>query len=144
MTQRSPRTGIPPAIRKPPIAEELKRLRELPPRTTNREALSGLERLAILNGIRDGLSPSRIATQWSMPGRTVSNALRVGYSGLGRKFTQSFQFFRYWWFSKSLCSKISGHSIILRTSFRRRPESSVIHPSKKGGHLGSGFRRSDE
>ena len=71
MTQRSPRTGIPPAIRKPPIAEELKRLRELPPRTTNREALSGLERLAILNGIRDGLSPSRIATQWSMSSKTV-------------------------------------------------------------------------
>ena len=30
-----------------------------------------LERLAVLNGLRDGLSPSRIAKQWSMPGRTV-------------------------------------------------------------------------
>ncbi len=46
--------------------------------------------------------------------------------------------------SKSLCSKISGLSIILCTSFRRRPESSVIYPSTRGRHLGSGFRRSDE
>ena len=47
------------------------KLRELPPRTTNREPLSRLERLAILNGFRGGLSTSRIATQWSMSDKTV-------------------------------------------------------------------------
>ena len=46
--------------------------------------------------------------------------------------------------SKSLCAKISGHSMIPCTSFRRRPESSVIYGSTGGRHLGSGFRRSDE
>ncbi len=45
---------------------------------------------------------------------------------------------------RRLCSKISGHSIIPCSSFRRRPESSVIYPSTRGRHLGSGFRRSDE
>ena len=48
------------------------------------------------------------------------------------------------WDSKSLGSKISGHSIISGTSIRRRPESSVIYPSTSQRHLGSGFRRSDE
>ena len=43
-----------------------------------------------------------------------------------------------------LCSKISGHSMIPCTSFRRRPESSIIYPSTGVRHLGSGFRRSDE
>ena len=44
----------------------------------------------------------------------------------------------------SLCSKIWEHSIIPCTSFRRRPESSVIYSSTRGRHLGSGCRRSDE
>ena len=30
------------------------------------------------------------------------------------------------------------------TSFRRRPESSVIYPSTRGRHLGSGFPQSDD
>ena len=46
MTQLSPKSGQPPVIRKPPVAEELKRLRELPPRSTNRELLSHLDSLA--------------------------------------------------------------------------------------------------
>ena len=46
--------------------------------------------------------------------------------------------------STSLGSKISGHSIIPGTSFRRRPESSVIYASSRGRLLGSGFRRSDD
>ena len=62
MTQ-APKRDQPPVHRKPPIAEELKRLRELPPQTTNREPLSRWERLAVLNGLRDGLSTSRIAKQ---------------------------------------------------------------------------------
>ena len=33
--------------------------------------------------------------------------------------------------------------MITCTSFRRRPESSVIYPLTRGRHLGSGFRRSD-
>ena len=43
MTPRSPQSGIPPIIRKPPIAEELDKLREKPPRATNREPLSRLD-----------------------------------------------------------------------------------------------------
>ncbi len=46
--------------------------------------------------------------------------------------------------SKSLGSKISEHSIIPCTSFRRRPESNFIYPSTRGRRLGSGFCRSDE
>lgn len=71
MTQRSTRSGIPPHIRKPPIAEELDKLREKPPRATNREPLSRPERMAILNGLCDGLSTSPIATQGSMSVKTV-------------------------------------------------------------------------
>ncbi len=70
MTPRSPQSGIPPIIRKPPIAEELDKLRELPPQTTNREPLSRLERFAVLEGLRGGLSTSRIAKQWSMSVKT--------------------------------------------------------------------------
>ncbi len=40
MTPRGPPSGIPPIIRKPPIAEDLDKLREKPPRATNREPLS--------------------------------------------------------------------------------------------------------
>jgi len=71
MTPRSPQSGIPPVLRKPPIAEELDKLRELPPQTTNHEPLSRWERLAVLKGLRDGLSTSRIAKKWSMSGKTV-------------------------------------------------------------------------
>ena len=46
--------------------------------------------------------------------------------------------------AKLLGSKISGHSMTPGTSFRRSPESSVIHASTGGRHLGSGFHRSDE
>ncbi len=69
MTPRGPQSGIPPIIRKPPIAEELDKLRELPPQTNNREPLSHPERLAILSGLRDGLSTRRIAKRWRMSGK---------------------------------------------------------------------------
>ena len=71
MTQKSPRSGIPPIIRKPPVAEELDKLREKPPRVTNREPLSRLERMAILDGLCDGDGPGRIATQWKISTKTV-------------------------------------------------------------------------
>ena len=71
MTLKSPRSGIPPIIRKPPIAEELDKLREKPARATNREPLSRLERLAILDGLCDGDAPGRIATQWNISTRTI-------------------------------------------------------------------------
>ena len=57
--------------KKPLIAAELSRLREKPPRATSREPLSQLDRLAILNGLRDGDAPARIATQWNLSVRTV-------------------------------------------------------------------------
>ncbi len=71
MTPRGPQSGIPPIIRKPPIAEELDKLREKPPRATNREPLSRLERMAILDGLCDGDAPGRIATQWKISTKTV-------------------------------------------------------------------------
>ena len=46
--------------------------------------------------------------------------------------------------AKSLCSKISGPSMVPGTSFRRRPQSSVFYPSTRGRHLRSGFRQSDK
>ncbi len=61
MTLRTAQSGIPPS--KPPIAEELEKLREKPARTSNRQPLSRLERLAILDGLCDGDAPGRIAAQ---------------------------------------------------------------------------------
>ncbi len=57
--------------KKPLIAAELSRLREKPPRATSREPLSQLDRLAILNGLRDGDAPARIATQCNISVRSV-------------------------------------------------------------------------
>ncbi len=71
MTLRTPRSGIPPSKKKPPIAEELEKLREKPPRTSNRQPLSRLERLAILDGLKDSESPARIGNQWNLSKRTV-------------------------------------------------------------------------
>ncbi len=71
MTQHSPRTRQRTNSRRPPIADELDRLREKPPRATKNEPLDQLERLAILNGIRDGDGPTRIATQWNISTKTV-------------------------------------------------------------------------
>ncbi len=72
MTLRTARSGIPPSKKKPPIAEELEKLREMGPRTSNREPLSRLERLAILDGLKDGVGPTRIAALWGISKRTVS------------------------------------------------------------------------
>ncbi len=58
-------TGIPPIYRGPPIREDIKKLKRLPPRTGN-GPLSVLEKLAILNGMRWGLSVSRIANAYEM------------------------------------------------------------------------------
>ncbi len=69
MTLRTAQSGIPPSKKKPPIAEELDKLREKPPRVTNRKPLSRLERMAILSGLRDGLSTRRIAKRWRMSGK---------------------------------------------------------------------------
>ncbi len=71
MTQRSPRIRQARGPDRPMIASELDRLREKPPRSSKNEPLDNLERLAILNGIRDGDPPSRIARQWSISTRTV-------------------------------------------------------------------------
>ena len=62
MTQRSPRIRQARGPDKPLIVSELDRLREKPPRASKNEPLDQLERrLAILNGIRDGDAPARIA-----------------------------------------------------------------------------------
>ncbi len=71
VTLRTPRSGIPPTKKKPPIAEELEKLREKPARSSNREPLSRLERLAILDGLKDGEGPTRIAGLWGISKRTV-------------------------------------------------------------------------
>ena len=70
MTQRTTNTRRGRGPDSPLITEELKRLREKPPRVGKTEPLDQLERLAILNGIRDGDAPARIATQWNLSGRT--------------------------------------------------------------------------
>ncbi len=41
------------------------------PRTSNREPLSRLEKLAILDGLKDGVGPTRIADLWGISKRTV-------------------------------------------------------------------------
>ena len=56
---------------RPLIVKELERLREKPPRAGPTVPLSQLERLAILNGIRDGDAPSRIAAQWNISTSTI-------------------------------------------------------------------------
>ena len=71
MTLRTPRSGIPPTKKKPPIWEELEKLREKPGRSSNREPLSRLERLAILDGLCDGDAPGRISSQWNISTRTI-------------------------------------------------------------------------
>ena len=71
MTLRASRSGIPPTKRKPPIWEELEKLREKPARSSNRQPLSRLERLAILDGLKDGVGPTRIAALWGISKRTV-------------------------------------------------------------------------
>ncbi len=71
MTLRTPRSGIPPSKKRAPIAEELEKLREMGPRTSNREPLSRLEKLAILDGLKDGVGPTRIADLWGISKRTV-------------------------------------------------------------------------
>ena len=47
------------------------RLRKKPPRVGKTEPLSQLDRLAILNGIRDGDAPIRIAAQWNISIRSI-------------------------------------------------------------------------
>jgi len=49
----------------------LDKLREKPPRATNREPLSRLERMAILDGLCDGDAPGRISSQWNISTRTI-------------------------------------------------------------------------
>ncbi len=73
MALRTPRSGIPGTKKKPPIWEELEKLREKPARSSNRQPLSRLERLAILDGLKDGESPARIGHQWNISKRTVSD-----------------------------------------------------------------------
>ena len=59
-------TGIPPIYKGPPIWEDIKKLKRLPPRTT-KGPLSVLEKLAILDGMRRELSVSQIASEYEMP-----------------------------------------------------------------------------
>jgi hypothetical protein len=66
MPRIRPSPGIPPIYKEPPIWEYIKKLKRLPPRTGN-GPLSVLEKLAILDGMRRGLSVSRIASEYEMP-----------------------------------------------------------------------------
>ena len=58
MVQRTPNTRRGRGPDRPLIADELERLRKKPPRASKTEPLDQLERLAILNGIRDGDAPA--------------------------------------------------------------------------------------
>jgi len=66
MPRIRPSPGIPPIYKEPPIVEEIKKLKRLPPRTGN-GPLSVLEKLAILDGMRRELSVSQIASEYEMP-----------------------------------------------------------------------------
>ncbi len=70
MTKQRP-SGIAPLVREAPIAQEIRRMREYPPRREGRTQLSKLERLAVLNGLRDGVAVSRIAEDLKCSVRTV-------------------------------------------------------------------------
>ena len=71
MTQRTSPSRRGRGPDRPLIVGELESLREKPPRSGPTVPLSQLERLAILNGIRDGDAPSRIAAQWKVSATTV-------------------------------------------------------------------------
>ena len=71
MTQRASQSRRGRGPPQPLITKELERLREKPARATNREPLSRLERMAILDGLCDGDAPGRIATQWKISTKTV-------------------------------------------------------------------------
>ncbi len=71
MAKKQRPSGIAPLVREAPIAQEIRRMREYPPREKGRSQISRLERLAALNGLRDGLGPSRIAKDLNCSVRTV-------------------------------------------------------------------------
>ena len=74
----------------PLITKELERLRKKPPRASKTEPLSQLDRLAILNGIRDGDALARIATQWKRwSAARIGRALGVNEATV-RRFRSSF------------------------------------------------------
>ncbi len=72
MTKKQRPSGNAPLVREAPIAQEIRRMREYPPRGKGRTQLSRLERLAVLNGLRDGVAVSRIAEDLKCSRRTVS------------------------------------------------------------------------
>ena len=74
MTQRTSRSRRGRGPAQPLITKELERLRQKPPRAGKSVPLSNLDRLAILNGIRDGDAPIRIADQWNI---SLSSIVRV-------------------------------------------------------------------
>ena len=71
MTQRTPQTRRGRGPDRPLITKELERLREKPRRSGSTVPLSQLDRLAILNGIRDGDAPSLISAQWNISTATI-------------------------------------------------------------------------
>ena len=71
MVQRTSQSRRGRGPQQPLITKELERLRKKPPRASKTEPLSQLDRLAILNGIRDGNALARKATQWNLSVRTV-------------------------------------------------------------------------
>ena len=71
MAKKQRPSGIAPLVREAPIAQEIRRMREYPPREKGRTRLSRLERLAVLNGLRDGVAASLIAKDLNCSVRTV-------------------------------------------------------------------------
>ncbi len=73
MTKKQRPSDNAPLVREAPIAQEIRRMREYPPRLEGHKTqLSRLERLAVLNGLRDGVAVSRIAEDLKCSRRTVS------------------------------------------------------------------------
>ncbi len=74
MTKKQRPSVNAPLVREAPIAQEIRRMREYPPRLEGHKTrLSRLERLAVLNGLRDGMAVSRIAVDLNCSARTISS-----------------------------------------------------------------------
>ena len=78
MSRPKQSTRKPPKNWDTPIAQDIKRLEQIPPRT-GRERLSRLEKLAMLDGIHHGLTDDQISAEHKMSTSTIQRFKRGLY-----------------------------------------------------------------
>jgi hypothetical protein len=78
MSRPKQSTRKPPQNWETPIAQDIKRLEQIPPRT-GREHLSRLEKLAMLDGIHHGLTDDQISAEHKMSTSTIQRFKRGLY-----------------------------------------------------------------